>query len=59
MVHNFENQRCIFLVVTAVMCTVDGKNNVYTRFMRYLRAQMAVGAVLWTQAMPTEYFPEV
>ena len=43
----------------ALYGTVEGENNVYTRFMRYLRAQMAVGAVLWTQAMPTEYFPEV
>ena len=30
--------------------TVDWNNKLYTRFVRYLRAQMSVGAVLWTQA---------
>ena len=35
-------------------CTVDWKNKLYTCMILYLRAQMAVGAVLWTPASPNK-----
>ena len=33
--------------------TVDWKNKLHSRLVLYLRAQMSVGAVLWTQPRPT------